>query len=77
MVASQMENTILDSTTVDIVTNTSASGKRYTFQVVGSVTKFKGFRTLYTEGTDDEDLTSQNDNALPFFRGLLLLIQEV
>ena len=78
MVASQMENTILDSTTVDIVTNTSASGKRYTFKVVGSVTKFKGFRTLYTEGTDDEDLTSQNDNALPILtKGEILECLEI
>jgi len=65
MVASQMENTILDSTTVEIVTNSSTSGKKYIFQVIGSVTKFKGFRTLYIEGTDDDDLTVNNDDALP------------
>ena len=34
MVASQMENTILDSTTVEIVTNSSTSGKKYIFQVL-------------------------------------------
>jgi len=65
MVASQMENVVIDSTTINIVTNKSVSGKKYTFQVIGSVTKFEGFRILYVEGTDDVDLGNQKNDILP------------
>ena len=65
MVASQMENAVFDSTTVDVAANDSASGTKYIFQVVGSVMKFKGFRTLYIEGTDDVESDNEKDDVLP------------
>ncbi|MBN18396.1 MAG: DNA topoisomerase I [Chloroflexi bacterium] len=64
MVASQMENMVLDSTTIDVVSDNSSSKKKYTFQMLGSVVKFKGFKILYTEGTDDLDVNDEN-NILP------------
>ena len=65
MVASQMENAVFDSTTVDVAANDSASGTKYIFQVIGSVMKFKGFRTLYIEGTDDVESDNEKDDVLP------------
>ena len=65
MVASQMADAIFDNTTVDIATKGSISGVKYTFQKIGSVMKFKGFRTLYIEGTDDIESDNEKDDVLP------------
>ena len=65
MVASQMVNAIFDHTSVDIVTKGSSSGSKYTFQTVGSVMRFDGFRTLYIEGTDDVESTDEKNGILP------------
>lgn len=58
MVASQMADAVFDSTTVEVVAESRASGTRYAFRASGSVLKFPGFRVLYMEdsenGSDDE-----------------------
>ena len=46
-VASQMKPAIFDVTTIDV-----KAGK-YTFRANGSIIKFKGFMSVYTEGKDD------------------------
>jgi DNA topoisomerase-1 len=46
-IASQMNPTILDATTIDIKAGT------YLFRSTGSVIKFDGFRRIYMEGKDD------------------------
>ena len=65
MVASQMENAIFDNTILDISTKGSNSGLKYTFQTVGSVMRFDGFRILYVEGTDDNESDDKKDDILP------------
>ncbi|MCE2403110.1 type I DNA topoisomerase [Candidatus Poribacteria bacterium] len=54
-IASQMNPTILDSTTIDI------KAGRYLFRATGSVIKFDGFRRIYMEGQDD--VTSDENSA--------------
>ena len=46
-IASQMNPTILDATTIDVKAGT------YLFRATGSVVKFDGFRRIYMEGKDD------------------------
>ena len=46
-VASQMKPAVLDATTIDI------KAGAYLFRATGSVIKFKGFRRIYMEGTDE------------------------
>ena len=54
-IASQMNPTILDATTIDIKAGT------YLFRATGSVIKFDGFRRIYMEGKDDT-ATDKNDS---------------
>ena len=49
-VASQMESTELERTTVDVV----SEDKQVTLRATGNVVLFDGFLTLYQEGRDDE-----------------------
>ena len=62
-IASQMNPTILDSTTIDI------KAGRYLFRATGSVIKFDGFRRIYMEGQDDvatdESNTDEANTTLP------------
>jgi DNA topoisomerase-1 len=52
MMASQMADALLDSTSLDIDA-TALSGRTYLFKASGSVLKFPGFRMLYLEDRDD------------------------
>ena len=52
MMASQMADALLDSTTLDIEAD-AVSGRAYLFRASGSVLKFPGFRALYMEDRDD------------------------
>jgi DNA topoisomerase-1 len=54
MLASQMSDARSDATTVDIKATCKGSSSVYIFRATGSVLKFPGFRTLYSEGRDDE-----------------------
>jgi len=54
-IASQMNPTILDATTIDI------KAGRYLFRATGSVIKFDGFRRIYMEGQDD--ITTDENSA--------------
>ncbi len=60
-VASQMSAAVYDVETVNI------GAGRCTFRATGSTEKFKGFRILYTEGTDDGpgDLADEDRPPLP------------
>ena len=55
--ASQMTAAIFDTVSVTIDANT------YTFKASGQNLKFKGFMTLYVEGTDDQ--VEENDETIP------------
>lgn len=59
-VASQMTPAVYDVETVDI------KAGRFGFRATGSTEKFKGFRILYTEGTDDKsDVDDEDRPPLP------------
>ena len=62
MVASQMADTLLDATTVNI-DSTGRSGQGYVFRATGSVIRFPGFRTLYMEAKDEEAKGPDTDDA--------------
>jgi len=57
--ASQMSQSVFDVTTVDI------GAKQFTFRASGSVVKFQGFRAVYSEGRDTEDLPEEEKPPLP------------
>ncbi len=66
MVASQMTDAVLDSTTVDIEAQSARSDARYAFRTEGSILKFPGFRRLYMEDVDDPaDDDKKEGQALP------------
>ncbi len=57
-IASQMTEQVLDSVSVDIV-----SDNGYTLRATGYTVKFPGFSKVYLEGTDDE--AEDHENKLP------------
>ena len=63
-VACQMNPAVLDITTIDI-----AADEYYLFRVTGSIIKFKGFMTVYMEGSDElptgNGTTDEADVILP------------
>jgi len=61
-VASQMESAELERTTVDIAAK--VSGRNLELRATGTVVKFDGFLTLYTEDTDDKT-DDEDANRLP------------
>ena len=64
MVASQMSDALLESTTVEIDARCVApSDSVFRFRATGSVLKFPGFRAVYLEGRDDAG--DGGENALP------------
>ena len=65
-IASQMNPAIMDQTSVDIQANDA------TFRVTGSVIRFPGFMSLYTEAKEKEDETDK-DKILPAFTEKQLL----
>ena len=54
LVASQMKDAILDSTTIEIDAAAS-NGNGYTVRASGRVMKFEGFRIVYVEARDEEE----------------------
>ena len=54
LVASQMKDAILDSTTIEI-NATASNGNGYTVRASGRVMKFEGFRIVYVEARDEEE----------------------
>jgi DNA topoisomerase-1 len=63
-VASQMASARFDVTTVEI--DAAATGRpRYRLRATGSVLRFPGFLTLYTEGRDDDSLDDEGRPRLP------------
>jgi DNA topoisomerase-1 len=65
MLASQMTDALFDSTTLDINTANTNSGAQYVFRAVGSILKFRGFRVLYMEDTDDPNGGEEETAPLP------------
>jgi DNA topoisomerase-1 len=61
-IASQMESAELERTTVDIAAN--AGGRTLELRATGTVVKFDGFLTLYTEDQDDKS-DDEDANRLP------------
>ncbi len=60
-IASQMPEAIFDATSVD----TEISGdKKYIFRSTGQIIKFDGFMKVYLEGTDEEEIESE-EGLLP------------
>ena len=62
LVASQMKDAVLDSTTVEIDAAAS-NGNRYTVRASGRVMKFEGFRIVYVEARDEEE--DSDEKRLP------------
>ncbi len=58
--ASQMKQAQLEQTTIDI------EAGRYIFRATGTVVKFPGFMSLYTEGVDDK--TEEEEKGLPILK---------
>ncbi|MEI6915483.1 MAG: DNA topoisomerase, partial [Armatimonadota bacterium] len=61
-VASQMNPALYDVETVDI------NAGRFGFRATGSTEKFKGFRILYTEGTDEVSQEVEDEDRPPLPR---------
>jgi DNA topoisomerase-1 len=75
MVASQMAAALFDTTTVDIEATSQQRGI-YLLRATGSVPKFLGFLTLYSEGKDEAESDEEGRKTLPDLaagEGLLLL----
>ncbi|MCY0896863.1 MAG: type I DNA topoisomerase [Alicyclobacillaceae bacterium] len=58
-IASQMNQAILDTTSVDLTANGAL------FRSTGSIVRFPGFMAVYTEGQDDASLTDEDAKTLP------------
>ncbi len=56
-VASQMQDAILDMTTIDI------QARQYLFRATGSIVIFKGFMQVYQEDKDDDPSLNQNGDS--------------
>ena len=65
MLACQMTDALFDSTTLDINAANTNSGEQYVFRAVGSILKFRGFRVLYMEDTDDPNGGEEETAPLP------------
>ena len=71
--ASQMSVAQLDQTSIDISAKSLKAEKaeKYIFRATGTVVKFQGFMTLYTEGVDDD--SSAEEGLLPSLKEKELL----
>ncbi len=65
MVASQMKDSVADSTTADILATGTPSGTAYVLRATGSVPKFDGFLLLYREARDDDGEEDEEHRRLP------------
>lgn len=61
--ASQMEQAVYDTLTIDIDAMPKEAADVWNFRASGSKLVFKGFMALYVEGTDDEQ--EEKDQAMP------------
>ena len=69
MLASQMADTVSDSTRIDIdARGPNTEERTYLFRATGSVMKFPGFRSLYLEDRDDPAEDDDNQRSLPELR---------
>ena len=64
MVASQMNNALVDQTSVEIDA-AGRSGAHYIFRASGSKVRFQGFLTLYAESRDDDAKDDEGKQPLP------------
>ena len=65
MLASQMADALLDTTNVSILASSNVSSTGYVFRVTGSIMRFRGFRTLYMEASDDEAAEPEKGDESP------------
>lgn len=65
MVASQMADSLADSTSIDITATAIPSKRQYVLRATGWSPKFDGFRRLYTEGRDDDSDDAETQKDLP------------
>ena len=70
-VASQMNDAILDSVSVDLGT------KEKTFRASGQSIKYPGFMQVYLEGSDDEDLDAESKILPPMQEGDVIKLNTV
>ena len=70
-VASQMNDAILDSVSVDLGT------KEKTFRASGQSIKYPGFMQVYLEGSDDEDLDAESKILPPMQEGEAIKLNKV
>ena len=70
-VASQMNDAILDSVSVDLGT------KEKTFRASGQSIKYPGFMQVYLEGSDDEDLDAESKILPPMQEGDAIKLNKV
>ena len=70
-VASQMNDAILDSVSVDLGT------KEKTFRASGQSIKYPGFMQVYLEGSDDEDLDAESKILPPMQGGEAIKLNKV
>ena len=70
-VASQMNDAILDSVSVDLGT------KEKTFRASGQSIKYPGFMQVYLEGSDDEDLDAESKILPPMQEGDVIKLNKV
>ena len=65
-VATQMASAQIEITIVDVLARRDGSAHRYGFRASGSVVKFAGFLSLYSEARDeDAAITDEDKKALP------------
>ncbi|MDO8674348.1 MAG: type I DNA topoisomerase [Dehalococcoidia bacterium] len=65
MVSSQMAAAVMDTTSVDVKASATPSGQAYLFRASGSMVKFPGFLSVYSEGLDDGDASNDAKKPLP------------
>ena len=70
-IASQMNDAILDSVSVDLGT------KEKTFRASGQSIKYPGFMQVYLEGSDDEDLDAESKILPPMQEGDAIKLNKV
>ena len=64
MLASQMNDAVYDSTTLEISASCVGSDKKYDFRANGSVMKFPGYRKIYIEGSDDSSQQNSEETMV-------------
>ncbi|MBE9502865.1 MAG: type I DNA topoisomerase [Proteobacteria bacterium] len=70
-IASQMESAVIDQTAIDIV------AKEATFRATGSIVRFPGFMSVYTEGKDQEDEADKEGLLPALTEGEKMRLQEL